>query len=159
MNQLFSEKWMAALKEKWNNSPLVHGPLHKAAFSARIGYGFKGEPRPRGVMSIVNGMVLHTSAIADGKVDWNLDALDDGELDWDLRASPEHWKSWIENGFGVTKLGPAIATHALVFEKGNYRQMIQNPSLSQPFLQHFQLMGEISAAENAAAAKKGKSWF
>ena len=148
MNQLFSEAWMAALKDKWNHSPQVYEPLQKAEFTARIGYGFKGEPRPRGLISIVHGMVLHAGA------------MDDGALDWDLRASPENWTSWIENGFGLTKLGPAIATNALEFAKGNYRQMIQNPSLSQPFLQHFQLMGEISAAEGSAApAKKGKSWF
>lgn len=149
MDQLFSEAWMAALKEKWNNSPQVYEPLQKASFNARIGYGFKNEPRPRGMISIVNGMVLHAGA------------MDDGELDWDLRASPENWTSWIESGFGLTKLGPAIATNALEFAKGNYRQMIQNPSLSQPFLQHFHLMGEILAAGNpgAAAAKKSKSWF
>jgi hypothetical protein len=148
MNPLFSEAWMAVLKEKWNNSPQVYEPLQKAGFNARIGYGFKGEPRARGMISIVHGMVLHAGA------------MDEGELDWDLRASPENWATWIENGFGLTKLGPAIATKALEFAKGNYRQMIQNPSLSQPFLQHFQLMGEINAAENAGAtSKKGKSWF
>lgn len=147
MNQLFSEAWMAALKDKWNSSPQVYEPLQKAEFSARIGYGFKGEPRARGMMSIVHGKVLHAGA------------MDDGELDWDLRASPENWATWIGNGFGLTRLGPAIATNALEFAKGNYRQMIQNPSLSQPFLQHFQLMGEILAAGNPDAAKKGKSWF
>jgi len=131
MDQLFSEKWMTTLKDKWNSSPQVYEPLQKAGFSARIGYGFKGEPRARGMISIVNGMVLHAGA------------MDAGELDWDLRATPQNWASWIANGFGLTKLGPAIATNTLQFEKGNYRQMISNPSLSQPFLQHFQLMGKI----------------
>ena len=69
--------------------------------------------------------------------------MDDGELDWDLRASPEDWAAWIESGFGLNKLGPAIATNALHFARGNYRQMIQNLSLSQPFLQHFHLMKSI----------------
>ncbi len=131
MEQLFSDKWMTALKDKWNKSPQVYEPLQKAAFNARIGYGFKGEPRARGMISIVHGLVLHAGA------------MDDGELDWDLRATPENWASWIENGFGLTKLGPAIATNTLQFEKGNYRQMISNPSLSQAFLQHFQLMGKV----------------
>lgn len=146
MNPLFSEAWMTALKEKWNHTPQVYEPLQKAEFSARIGYGFKDEPRARGMISIVHGMVLYAGA------------MDDGELDWDLRASPENWASWIDNGFGLTKLGPAIATNALEFAKGNYRQMIQNPSLSQPFLQHFQLMAELKDADSSATEKK-KSWF
>lgn len=148
MNPLFSENWMVALQEKWNSTPQVSAPLRKAEFSARIGYGFKGEPSARGMISIVNGIVMHAGA------------MDGGALDWDLRASPENWTSWIENGFGLTKLGPAIATNALEFVKGDYRQMIRNPSLSQPFLHHFQLMGEINSAGNAGAqAKKGKTWF
>ena len=131
MNQLFSKAWMDALKEKWNNSPQVYLPLQKASFSAIIGYGFKGEPRARGMLAIVDGMVQEAGA------------MDDGDLDWDLRATPENWATWIEHGFGLTKLGPAIATNSLEFAKGNYRQMIRNPSLSNPFLQHFQLMGKV----------------
>lgn len=145
MDPLFSEQWMIALKNRWNSTPQLYEPLQKAGFSARIGYGFKGEPKARGLLTIVNGMVTQAGT------------MDDEPLDWDLRASPENWMTWIEHGFGLTKLGPAIATTALEFAKGNYRQMIQNPSLSQPFMQHFQLMGEISGT--AAAGKKGKSWF
>lgn len=131
MNQLFTEAWMKALKEKWNNSPQVYEPLQKAGFNARIGYGFKGEPQARGVLNVVNGLVLDATA------------MDSGELDWDLRASQENWNAWINNGFGLAKLGPAIATNSLEFAKGNYRQMIASPSLSSPFLQHFKLMTEI----------------
>jgi len=123
---------MEALKKKWNNSPMVYEPLQKANFTARIGYGFKGEPRARGILTVVNGMVTHASAIDDNV-----------ELDWDLRASQENWNMWIANGFGLIKLGPAIATNSLEFAKGNYRQMIANPSLSSPFLQHFSLMTGI----------------
>lgn len=146
MNPLFSEAWMAALQDKWNNSPQVHEPLQKAEFSARIGYGFKGEPRARGMLNIVNGLVK------------NAGEMDGGDLDWDLRATPENWATWIEEGFGLTKLGPAIATNALEFTKGNYRQMIKNPSLSNPFLQHFKLMGEIQSGGGSGAAAK-KKWF
>jgi len=147
MNQLFSEGWMAALKEKWNNTPQVHEPLQKAGFTARIGYGFKGETQARGLLVIVNGLAQQAGA------------MDDGQLDWDLRASPENWAAWINSGFGLTKLGPAIATNALEFAKGNYRQMIQNPSLSHSFLQHFNLMGSVKADENSVFAEKKKSWF
>lgn len=69
--------------------------------------------------------------------------MDDGELDWDLRATQESWNEWISEGFGLNKLGPAVATQKLEFAKGNYRQMIKNLSLSQPFLEHFQLMHTI----------------
>ena len=131
MAQLFSAAWMEALKEQWNRSPNVYEPLKKAEFSARIGYGFKGEPLARGILTVVNGMVQHASA------------MDGGELDWDLRASREDWAKWIENGFGLIKLGPAIATNSLEFAKGNYRLMIANPSLSSPFLAHFSLMAAI----------------
>ncbi len=131
MSQLFSETWMNALKEAWNNNPKVFEPLQKAGFTSRIGYGFKGESRARGYISVVNGKVVQAGS------------MDDGELDWDLRASVEDWNKWIETGFGLNKLGPAISTNALHFEKGNYRQMIKNLSLSQPFLQHFSLMQSV----------------
>lgn len=149
MAELFSTKWMDELKKHWNNSPQVYEPLKKAEFSARIAYGFKGEPRARGILTVVNGMVTHASSISNDElavvngVVSNAASLDNDKLDWDLRASQENWNKWIENGFGLAKLGPAIATNSLEFAKGNYRQMIANPSLSSPFLQHFALMTKI----------------
>ena len=131
MNQIFSEEWMQALKSVWNNSPEFYEPLQKANFSSRIGYGFKNEPRARGFIFIVNGKVNRAGTV------------DDVELDWDLRASPENWESWIKNGFGLAKLGSAVATNSLQFAKGDYRKMIGNISLSRPFLDHFELMREI----------------
>ena len=132
MSQLFSDTWMNDLKNAWNNDPSVYGPLEKANFSANIAYGFKGEDKPRGQITIVNGMVTHGAAYA-------------GEsLDWDLRASPQNWSLWLKEGFGLSRLGPAVAMKKLQFAVGNYRQMIRNPSLSHPFLQHFELMRKIS---------------
>lgn len=131
MSNLFSEAWMVALKNEWNNSPELYGSLQSTTFSSRIGYGFKGEPKARGLLCVVNGKVEFAGI------------MDEGELDWDLRASPENWSTWIENGFGLSQLGPAIATNSLQFVKGNYRQMIQNLSLSKPFLMHFLLMKNI----------------
>lgn len=131
MAQLFSAGWMEAFKEQWNRSPKVYEPLKKAEFTARIGYGFKGEPRARGILIVVNGMVTHAAA------------MDNNELDWDLRASEENWTKWISHGFGLARLGPAIATNSLEFAKGNYRLMIANPSLSSPFLAHFSLMAAV----------------
>lgn len=131
MNQIFSEAWMKALKEQWNATPEVYEPLKKVEFTARIGYGLKGEARARGLLMVVNGMVMQAGA------------MDADDLDWDLRATPEDWNKWIEHGFGLTRLGPAIATNALEFASGNYRQMIANQSLSKAFLHHFSLMSEI----------------
>ena len=51
----------------------------------------------------------------------------------------------IENGV-VNQAGGydgAVATGALQFATGNYRQMIRKPSLANPFMHHFKLMQEI----------------
>ncbi len=124
---------MQQLQDKWNASSDITNPLADAAFSARIAYGFKGEEQARGMLVIENGVVSQAGA------------YDGGMLDWDLRAAPEKWAAWIEGGFGLTKLGPAVATGALQFASGNYRQMIRNPSLANPFMHHFALMQQIEA--------------
>lgn len=131
MNKLFSSAWMKQLQEKWNATSEITAPLAAAGFSARIGYGFKGEQQATAMLVIKNGRVVEAGD------------YDGAALDWDLRATPEKWASWIEEGFGLTKLGPAVATGALQFVTGNYRQMIRNPSLANPFMNHFQLMQEI----------------
>lgn len=133
MAELFSPSWMQSLQSKWNATTSIVDPLQKAGFSARIGYGFKNEDSPRGILVIEQG-----KALVAGE-------FDGGKLDWDLRATPDNWAKWIEGGFGLTKLGPAVATGALQFVTGNYRQMIRNPSLSNPFLLHFDLMAEMGA--------------
>ncbi len=131
MGELFSNTWMQDLQNKWNADMTIVEPLRMAGFSARIAYGFKGEEMPQGLLVIENGKVVDAGTYVDGP------------LDWDLRAKPEHWQKWIEEGFGLTKLGPAVATGALQFAQGNYRQMIRNPALSHPFLHHFKLMSDI----------------
>lgn len=131
MGELFSQPWMQQLQTKWNATSSIVDPLQKAGFSARIGYGFKGEDSPRGMLVIEHGRVIEAGN------------FDGGNLDWDLRATPEKWAAWIAEGFGLTKLGPAVATGALQFATGNYRQMIRNPSLSNPFLHHFELMSDL----------------
>lgn len=131
MGELFSARWMLALQQKWNADPDIVKPLRTAGFCARIAYGFKDSDTPRGILVIENGEVVEAGTYVDGP------------LDWDLRADPANWQKWIDEGFGLTKLGPAVATGALQFARGNYRQMIRNPSLSHPFLHHFKLMSEI----------------
>jgi len=131
MSELFSATWMQQLQEKWNASNEITEPLAKAGFTARIAYGFKGDDAPLGMLVIENGVVTQAGA------------YDGGPLDWDLRATPDKWAGWIHDGFGLTKLGPAVATGALQFATGNYRQMIRNPSLANPFLLHFNLMQQL----------------
>ena len=131
MNELFSTAWMSELQNRWNASEEIVVPLAEAGFSARIGYGFKGDENPHGLLVIENGVVTHAGE------------YDGGPLDWDLRADPDTWFEWINGGFGLTKLGPAVATGALQFVTGNYRQMIRNPALANPFLHHFSLMHEV----------------
>ena len=133
MSELFSDAWMKQLQERWNATTDITTPLAEAGFSARIAYGFKGDDRALGMLVIENGVVTQAGD------------YDGGELDWDLRATPEKWVGWIEGGFGLTKLGPAVATGALQFATGNYRQMIRNPALANPFLHHFNLMQDIGA--------------
>lgn len=133
MKILFSAPWMKQLQELWNANSDIVEPLADAGFSARIAYGFKGENNALGMLVIENGVVTRAGE------------YDGSELDWDLRAAPEKWLTWIEGGFGLTKLGPAVATGALQFASGNYRQMIRNPALANPFLHHFELMADIGA--------------
>lgn len=131
MADLFSAHWMKQLQELWNASEDIISPLADAGFSARIAYGFKGDDKAIGMLVIENGLVVQAGP------------YDGGQLDWDLRADPDKWATWIRDGFGLTKLGPAVATGALSFATGNYRQMIRNPALANPFLQHFSLMQQI----------------
>mgnify|MGYP001554082524 CR=1 FL=1 len=131
MSQLFSDTWMNELKNAWNQEADVFAPLEKANFSANIAYGYKGEEQPRGILTVVSGKITRAGAYAGE------------ELDWDLRASPDNWQLWLNEGFGLSKLGPAVAMKKLQFATGNYRQMIRNPALSHPFLLHFDLMRKI----------------
>ena len=131
MDNLFSDQWMQALQAKWNASPAIVEALGKAGFSSSIGYGFKYSETPEAMIVVDNGQVTFA-----GKYDGR-------QLDWDLRANPEDWAKWIREGFGLVKLGPAVATGALKFARGDYRRMIREPALSHPFLEHFKLMSEI----------------
>ena len=132
MIPLFSEQWIADLKNEWNSAPQVFEPLQKASFSSRVGYGFVGELQPRGVLVIEHGVATST-----------LSGINSNGVDWDLRATEDNWKSWIENGFSLYNLGIAFATHQLQFQKGDYAQMLKNPLLSRPFVRHFELFENI----------------
>jgi len=122
---------MTELAVLWNADPKMTRNLAKADFYAYIGYGFVGEENPRGYIYVDGGKV-----VAEG-------AWDGEELNWDLRASRDSWKKWFKEGFGLLRLGKAVTSGELKFEKGDYRQMVSNVKLSIPFLRHLELMAEI----------------
>lgn len=131
MAKLFSEAWLKELAKLWNNDEKMTKNLEGAEFFAVIGYGYLEEKHPRGYLYVDQGKVIEVGEY-DGR-----------ELSWDLRADPDRWKGWIDNGFGLQKLGTAVVVGELKFLKGDYRQMIKNVRLSVPFLRHFELMREI----------------
>ncbi len=135
-SKLFSNEWMAELAELWNTDPKMISNLVKINFYSYIGYGFDGEENPRGFIFVNEGKVI-TEGVWDGE-----------ELNWDLRASRESWKKWMREGFGLLRLGKAITTGELKFNKGDYRQMVSNVKLSVPFLRHLELMREIKTDYN-----------
>ncbi|MEE8389127.1 MAG: hypothetical protein V3R65_11165 [Acidiferrobacterales bacterium] len=135
-SKLFSNEWMAELAKLWNTDPKMTSNLVKVNFYSYIGYGFDGEENPRGFIFVNEGKVITEGA-------WNGE-----ELNWDLRASRESWKKWMTEGFGLLRLGKAITTGELKFNKGDYRQMVSNVKLSVPFLRHLELMGKIKTDYN-----------
>jgi hypothetical protein len=130
--KLFADAWMKKLAELWNNDAKMLKNLEKVDFYSYIGYGFKGEAYPRGFIYVDNGRVVDAGS-------W------DGEsLNWDLRATRESWNKWLTQGFGLARLGKAVTSGELVFQSGDYRQMVRNVRLSVPFLRHLELMSEIN---------------
>ena len=131
MAQLFSDAWMSALGKAWNQDPKMLQNLEKVHFDSTIGYGYKDESKPRGVLVVKGGKVVHGGHYTDQV------------LDWDLRADLASWEGWLTKGFGLARLGKATTTGELKFVVGDYRQMVRNIKLSVPFLRHLDLMGEL----------------
>jgi len=131
MSELFSDAWIKSLGTAWNSDPQIVEPLKKAGFTSKISYGFINDAQPKCLLHIVNGKIISASLYQNESIDW------------DLRATPGDWKKWITNGFGLSKLGAAVATRSLQFIQGDYRQMIRNPTLSRPFLRHFVIMNQL----------------
>lgn len=128
---LFTPDWMERFQEAWNAEPALSGALGKIGFNSRIGYGFRGESTPRGMLIIENGRATSAKAY-------------DGErLDWDLRADPETWAEWLEQPPGMVSLGMAYASSRLQFVTGDYVAMIKEPSMAGPFLKSFYVMARV----------------
>jgi len=133
MAELFSDVWMKGFGEAWNAEPDLGGALEKIGFNSNIGYGFDGEPKPRGVLVVENGKVSRAGA-------YNGEALN-----WDLRASPENWSAWVAKGLSMMGLGVAYTTRKLKFEVGDYKAMVKDPRMTSPFIKSFTVMGRVKA--------------
>lgn len=129
--RLFSPDWMARFRDAWNAEPALAGALGKIGFTSTIGYGFRGEATPRGILIIEDGHAIDAKAYA-------------GEpLDWDLRADPETWDEWLRQPPGMVSLGMAYASSRLQFVIGDYVTMIKEPSMAGPFLKSFCVMARV----------------
>ncbi len=131
MSQLFSEEWMKAFQNAWNEEPDLSAELEKIGFSSVIGYGFTGDEEPVGILKVENGR-----AVAAGRYE--------GEpLNWDLRANADNWKKWIDKGIGMAGLGMAYTTGKLKFTTGDYKAMLKDPRMAGPFVKSFGVMNRV----------------
>ena len=122
---------MKAFMVAWNNEPSLSGALAQIGFNSNIGYGFDGEDAPRGVLVVENGV-----ATAAG-------TFNGEDLNWDLRANQANWDKWRKKGIGMAGLGMAYATRKLKFNVGDYGAMIKDPRMAGPFIQSFNIMGQV----------------
>ena len=131
MATLFTDKWMEQFGKAWNSDKEMVANLASIGFDSNIGYGLIGEPHPRGVLIVQAGQVTFAGAYTTQA------------LNWDLRANLEDWKTWIEKGFVLARLGITVATGKLKFVVGDYRRMLRTPSMAGPFLHSFELMSKV----------------
>ena len=131
MAELFTTDWIVDFSKLWNSDEEMDNYFFTIGFDSIIGYGFIGEDKPRAVLVIEEGKVISAGQYQNQ------------ELNWDLRANRESWLEWVNEGFGVLKLGTVVASRKLQFQAGDYHRMIRNPSLAKAFLRHFELMGRV----------------
>ena len=137
MAALFSDEWMKQLMDAWNGEPEVKDKLAEINFNSVITCGFKNEDNPRGVFVVENGVCIRAG-------DYN------GESpDWDMRADLDDWLKWVKKGIGMMGLGTAFATGKLKFKVGDYKAMMKDPRMANPFVKSFNLMQKIGADELA----------
>ena len=131
VKDLFSDRWLARFAEVWNSEPELTDALGRISFDASIGYGFKGEERPRGVVIVRDGRIVTTKPFT-------------GEpLDWDMRAEPSTWMSWLDEPPGMMGVGMAYTTSKLQFVVGDYAAMIKDPRMAGPFMKSFAVMARV----------------
>ena len=131
MADLFSPKWMKAFMEQWNAEAELSDALAKINFNSAIGYGFKGDDKPAGILIVENG-----KAVSAG-------AYEGQELFWDLRANLEDWQKWLAKGLNMMGLSAAYMQGKLKFAVGDYGAMIKDPRMVGPFIKSFTVMGRV----------------
>ena len=137
MAALFSEEWMNQLKDAWNAEPEVRDKLAEIDFDSVIYCGFKNEENPRGVFVVEKGECVRAGAWSES----------DPEANWDMRADLDDWLKWVKKGIGMMGLGTAFATGKLKFKVGDYKAMMKDPRMANPFVKSFGLMQKIGADE------------
>jgi hypothetical protein len=129
MAELFSEDWMKSFMEQWNAEPELADELAKINFNSVIGYGFPGDEKPVGVLTVEDG-----KAVAAG-------AYNGEKMNWDLRASEDQWRKWMDKPPGMMGLGSAFTTGKIKFVVGDYKGMLKDPRMAKPFIKSFSVMG------------------
>ncbi len=131
MADLFSEEWMKSFMEQWNAEPELADALAKINFNSVIGYGFPGDEKPVGVLTVEDG-----KAVAGG-------AYNGEKMNWDLRASEDQWRKWMDKPPGMMGLGSAFTTGKIKFVVGDYKGMLKDPRMAKPFIKSFSVMGRV----------------
>jgi len=131
MAELFSDEWINALKDEWNNEPEVSDALAKINFSSVITCGYKNEENPRCVFVVENGVATR-AGVYNGETP-----------DWDMRADEKNWEKWTTKPLNMASMGLAFTTGKLKFNTGDFKAMIKNPSMAVPFVKSFALMTKI----------------
>jgi putative sterol carrier protein len=131
MAELFSDEWINALKDAWNNDPEVKDKLAEINFSSVITCGFKGEDAPKCVFVVENGEAV-SAGLFNGE-----------DANWDMRADKANWMKWLKKPLGMASMGMAVTTGKLKFEKGDFGAMIKDPRMAGPFVKSFGLMADI----------------
>ena len=131
MAELFSDEWINALKDEWNNEPEVSDALAKINFSSVITCGYKDEEKPRCVFVVEDGIATR-AGIYNGETP-----------DWDMRADAKNWEKWTDKPLNMASMGLAFTTGKLKFNTGDFKAMFKNPSMAVPFVKSFGLMTKI----------------
>ncbi len=137
MAALFSDAWMKQLMDAWNDEPEVKDKLAEINFGSVITCGFKNEENPRGVFVVENGVCVRAGS-------WS---PSDPAPNWDMRADLSDWLKWVEKGIGMAGMGMAFMTGKLKFKAGDYKAMMKDPRMANPFVKSFGLMQKIGADE------------
>ena len=129
MAELFTEEWMQSFMAQWNAESELVSALEQIGFGSAIGYGFEGEDKPRGIITVDNGKAVSAGAY-------------NGEtLNWDIRCSEAQWKKWISKPPGMMGLGMAFTSGKMKFKVGDYGAMLKDPRMAGPFIKSFSVMG------------------